>query len=759
MNVRMLKIQILLAGLLLSACDQAVGGDAWTPWRAPATRGPTREIESRLLGGWSHKGTQETTTLVIRRRDDRNYTMESHTSTPGGRSWSYTFDMFHSDVGTLRLLTAKQVRPAKVGPPSYFCWGYGVSANRQTLTLWLVDSKLVPPSTATTSLVQQLLNKHARNSRLYGYKTVFTRSRIPTPAHPVQPTKPKPGPGPKPKPTPSVTPSPLLLPPANIPRDPKEDPTSKHTYYVIPIRGTIGQHFTARDMWLHLYRMKFLSPEVVLLDIDTSGGSTTHTKDIVNMLLSVKGVRRVAFVRRAISAGVPIALVCTDIYASDTATIGGAVSFVPGKDGLPVNLPKDVAEKLQSIWRATCRMAAEHGGHSKLLSEAMIDPDFALTMRTVDGKKVLERDGKGKVLKRKGQILTLTAREAVDAGLANGLVDDYATLGEQLKMKGWRRVWTLLPGEKDFASALSLDQFLDRKAAELRGPWPRPQGLSPAQIATMQAVLRRLAIGRMVRWKNLRLEKLPTQIGTKATFELSTGALGMRPGSVICHLPTKQYADLKTLILPSAITVEGRISEIEFKTRATRDLLRFGDPWQARSFVLSYCRLVLTPPFQLRREELAGPAALQAWLAAKGKQFGCVNGQPHPQFTERLRNDLHRCFMAAAQICRNVRWTLLVDRRPPKPKKGLRFQMLGRPPSGPKTDVVCTFFGLDHYARLEKVEFPALVTVQGILFEPQFKRPDAANAADRGNVWEVRSFELFMAQVEKVQEWKRPKGP
>jgi len=102
---------------------------------------------------------------------------------------------------------------------------------------------------------------------------------------------------------------------------------------------------------------------------------------------------------------------------------------------------------LQSIWRAVCRKAAEHGGHPTLLAEAMVDPAFALTMREEQGKLVFERDGQGKVIKASGRILTLTAREAVDCRLAERLAPDLKTVGQHLGMPEWQQVGGR-PGEQ-----------------------------------------------------------------------------------------------------------------------------------------------------------------------------------------------------------------------------------------------------------------------------------------------------------------------
>ncbi|HUU43476.1 MAG TPA: hypothetical protein VMX57_06835 [Planctomycetota bacterium] len=216
----------------------------------------------------------------------------------------------------------------------------------------------------------------------------------------------------------------------------RQTPAAGATALVIPIHGQIGVEFTTVKMKRCLEEAVALSPTVVVLDIDTPGGSTQDAEDIVNLIIDYKGLRFVAFVRKAISAGSTITLACPEVYVTEEAVIGAATAWYRQGGGLPTAL----AEKQMSIWRAMGRKAAEHGGHSKLFAEAMVDPDFVLTLREEDGEVLIERDGDGEVLKAKGKILTLTGREAVKSGLAKGVVKDLDDLARKLGMSGWKVV-------------------------------------------------------------------------------------------------------------------------------------------------------------------------------------------------------------------------------------------------------------------------------------------------------------------------------
>jgi len=216
---------------------------------------------------------------------------------------------------------------------------------------------------------------------------------------------------------------------------PTSQPSKAETFLLVKVQGTIGEDFTAAKMKAAISEARTAKAAALVLSMDTPGGSVPDAEAIVNLIIENKDLRFIALVNKALSAGAAITLACKEIYVMETATIGAAVPYIPDKRGLPIGLPADVAEKLQSAWRAVCRKAADHGGHSSLLAEGMVDRDFAITKRIENGKVILERDGKGEVVKAAGRILTLTAKEAVACGLAKAVVPDVADLGAKLGMR------------------------------------------------------------------------------------------------------------------------------------------------------------------------------------------------------------------------------------------------------------------------------------------------------------------------------------
>ncbi len=221
------------------------------------------------------------------------------------------------------------------------------------------------------------------------------------------------------------------------------------TCFVIQVHGVIGVDFRAVHMEEILEEAAEIEPDVVLLDVDTPGGLIGDAEEIVDLIINQDELRFAAYVHKALSAGAAITLACEDICMDRAATIGGATSFHMTEDGAIAELPKDIEEKFRSVWRATCRKAAENGGHSTLLAEAMTDRDFALTMRDGPDGPILERNGEGTVVAAKGRLLTMTAREAVTCGLATAEVKDLEGVAEALGYGSLRRLNTAIDYDED----------------------------------------------------------------------------------------------------------------------------------------------------------------------------------------------------------------------------------------------------------------------------------------------------------------------
>ncbi|MEZ6013813.1 MAG: hypothetical protein R3F49_01750 [Planctomycetota bacterium] len=189
---------------------------------------------------------------------------------------------------------------------------------------------------------------------------------------------------------------------------------------------------------------------LLLVRIDTPGGEVTRMRQIAAALDSAaqSGTQVATWVDDdALSAGVWITIVGRPVLMAPTATIGAAQVVQFGPQGM-----QPAPEKIQSAYRAWVRGWAETHGRSQELAEAMIDErivvrrirDEAGVVRLMSGVEWddLVRQGKEPELvstvSRAGEMLTLTATEAVALGFADAIVADEGEVLAKLGHAGGR---------------------------------------------------------------------------------------------------------------------------------------------------------------------------------------------------------------------------------------------------------------------------------------------------------------------------------
>jgi len=217
------------------------------------------------------------------------------------------------------------------------------------------------------------------------------------------------------------------------------------SYVTIPIIGGIGDDVTVDAVRNGLTQARASNPKYIVLAIDSLGGDFDTMRKIVDLLKDTsKDFEVVAYVKRAVSAAAVIAVTCREVYMLPDAVIGANVPWRPTENG-----PADVDAKFRSFIDATVRAATEHGQHSDLLVRGMSELDLEIYLAQTDGKPTLSTSGPGKLIKSKGQILSMTASEAVECGLAQttaGMSD----IGKQLCGGAWheasRRPWNVTIG-------------------------------------------------------------------------------------------------------------------------------------------------------------------------------------------------------------------------------------------------------------------------------------------------------------------------
>ncbi|GMU84382.1 MAG: hypothetical protein AMXMBFR47_42520 [Planctomycetota bacterium] len=236
-----------------------------------------------------------------------------------------------------------------------------------------------------------------------------------------------------------------------------DKPVTGDAYYVLPIRGVFGLQVADSVVAAAYDEARKLKASAVVLEIESPGGSVEELKRIQATVRKYSDIRTIAYIREAKSAAAILAMSCPDIVMAPAAAIGAAVPLRIGPDGTPQN----IEAKFESSMRADFRAAAENAGHEPLLVDGMMREDVELYLvRVGGGYKVSEHRG-DKILKKKGQILTLTTKEALECGLSSGTATRIEDCFKALKLKNYRDIGPQ-GRERSEAWAKQVDEALEK---------------------------------------------------------------------------------------------------------------------------------------------------------------------------------------------------------------------------------------------------------------------------------------------------------
>jgi ClpP class serine protease len=189
-------------------------------------------------------------------------------------------------------------------------------------------------------------------------------------------------------------------------------------------------------------------PLFILVEIDTPGGRVDLAQRMCTAIIKNADCNVIAFVKGgkyggAISAGAAVALSCNKIYMTDNTIIGAAtlVTMTKAKEQLKDKKYEDVInEKHSSAWRAYLASLAQQNDRPGLLARAMVDSSIEVVEVNQGAKRLfIEPVNKrpdqqvARTWNKSGSLLTLTAREAVDCTIADGLVGSREQLLQQLQ--------------------------------------------------------------------------------------------------------------------------------------------------------------------------------------------------------------------------------------------------------------------------------------------------------------------------------------
>ena len=194
---------------------------------------------------------------------------------------------------------------------------------------------------------------------------------------------------------------------------------------VIPVRNEIAkpQLFILRRGLKEAIEQNV---DTIVLDMETPGGALDVTFDMLKALEKFPGKTVTYINSEAISAGALISAGTDEIYFAPGGIIGAAAPvLMTGGE-----IDETMRAKIVSYLKARVRSISEGKGYRGEVISAMIDVDNELKIE-------------GKVLKEKGELLSLTAQEAVETYgeppqplLASGIAANLDELLDQLHGEG-----------------------------------------------------------------------------------------------------------------------------------------------------------------------------------------------------------------------------------------------------------------------------------------------------------------------------------
>jgi membrane-bound serine protease (ClpP class) len=175
---------------------------------------------------------------------------------------------------------------------------------------------------------------------------------------------------------------------------PAPAPRAAQRVYVIPVQEEIGSAV------LYIVRRGIKEAidqkaDAIVFDMKTPGGALDTTLEIMEAIAKFPGTTITYVNNEAISAGAFISASTQEIWFSPTGIIGAAAPVSAGGQ----EIDKSMRQKVVSYLKARLRATSEGRGFRGQVISAMVDDQYEL--------KIGE-----KVLKEKGELLSLTASEA-----------------------------------------------------------------------------------------------------------------------------------------------------------------------------------------------------------------------------------------------------------------------------------------------------------------------------------------------------------
>lgn len=180
---------------------------------------------------------------------------------------------------------------------------------------------------------------------------------------------------------------------------PEKGLSKQESVYVVPLEDTVEKglyHFLKRAVTTAEQE----GAETVVFEVHTPGGAVDAAGEIAKLLSNTE-VKTVAYINyNALSAGAYISLYADEIYMAPNGSMGAAA--IIDQQG------NTAGKKAESMWFTAMENAAKHSGRDPIYALAMADEDVDLPEYGA----------------KKGDLLTLSADEALEVGYAEGIVSN-----------------------------------------------------------------------------------------------------------------------------------------------------------------------------------------------------------------------------------------------------------------------------------------------------------------------------------------------
>ena len=208
----------------------------------------------------------------------------------------------------------------------------------------------------------------------------------------------------------------------------------KNKVYVFTIKDSVNLIVQTEAFEKALVVTANQGPLFILIEIDTPGMRIDLAQRFCTAIAKINNCRTVAFVSGdryggAFSAGAIVALACDRVYMRPGTSIGSTTSNGQSSsdlEELEKHYGRGAGERFYSSWLAYSAAIAERNNRPVLLTRAMVDKDVEVIEMAEDGKHFFTDSGDKKpsqkivrTWSRKGSLLSLTAAQAVQHGIAD----------------------------------------------------------------------------------------------------------------------------------------------------------------------------------------------------------------------------------------------------------------------------------------------------------------------------------------------------